>query len=42
VPVLGVAGLEASVGVVALAPLDPETVGPQVVTAAARIAAVLR
>ncbi|MEH1017506.1 helix-turn-helix domain-containing protein [Micromonospora sp. CPCC 206060] len=36
-PVLGVPGLEASVGVVALAPLDAGTVGTQVVTAAEAI-----
>lgn len=40
-PVLGVEGLEASVGVVALAPLDPQTVGPRVVTAAAEVARAL-
>lgn len=40
-PVLGVAGLEASVGVVALAPLDPETVGAQVTAAADAIAQAL-
>jgi DNA-binding IclR family transcriptional regulator len=37
-PVLGVEGLEASVGVVALAPLDAATVGPSVVSAAAAVA----
>lgn len=36
-PVLGVEGLEASVGVVALAPLDIGTVGEQVLAAAAAI-----
>jgi DNA-binding IclR family transcriptional regulator len=36
-PVLGIAGLEASVGVVALAPLDTDTVGPQVVATAAEV-----
>jgi DNA-binding IclR family transcriptional regulator len=41
-PVLGVAGLEASVGVVALGRLDIERVGPRVVRAAAEVAAVLR
>ncbi|MEV0426921.1 helix-turn-helix domain-containing protein [Micromonospora sp. NPDC050495] len=41
-PVLGVAGLEASVGVVALAPLDVATVGPQVNAAAEAVAAALR
>ena len=40
-PVPGVAGLEASVGVVALAPLDVVTVGPQVTAAAAALAAAL-
>ena len=40
-PVLGVDGLEASVGVIALAPLDPEVVGPEVLAAAAALAAVL-
>ncbi|SDY10284.1 IclR helix-turn-helix domain-containing protein [Micromonospora pattaloongensis] len=37
-PVLGVEGLEASVGVVALAPLDVTVVGPQVLAAAAAVA----
>jgi DNA-binding IclR family transcriptional regulator len=37
-PVVGVPGLEASVGVVALSPLRPDQIGPQVVTAAAEIA----
>jgi DNA-binding IclR family transcriptional regulator len=41
-PVRGVPGLRASVGVVSLAPLDPDTVGPQVVAAAAALTAVLR
>jgi predicted polyphosphate/ATP-dependent NAD kinase len=40
-PVLGVPGLEASVGVVALAPLDAAMVGEQVVAAAAAIARAL-
>jgi len=40
-PVLGVDGLEASVGVIALAPLDPEVIGPEVLAAAAALAAVL-
>lgn len=40
-PVLGVPGVEASVGVVALAPLDVATVGRQVVAAAAAVAAAL-
>ncbi|MGC5029153.1 IclR family transcriptional regulator [Micromonospora sp. DT229] len=41
-PVLGVPGLEASVGVVALAPLDTEAVGAQVLAAATAIATALR
>jgi DNA-binding IclR family transcriptional regulator len=41
-PVRGVPGLRASVGVVSLEPLDPDTVGPQVVAAAAALTAVLR
>ncbi len=36
-PVLGVEGLEASVGVIALAPLDASVVGPQVLAAATAI-----
>ncbi|MGN9775960.1 IclR family transcriptional regulator [Micromonospora sp. H33] len=40
-PVLGVPGLEASVGVVSLAPLDTETVGAQVLAAATAIASAL-
>ncbi|MBY8873135.1 helix-turn-helix domain-containing protein [Micromonospora sp. PLK6-60] len=40
-PVLGVPGLEASVGVVALAPLDAEVVGGQVLAAATAIAEAL-
>ena len=40
-PVLGVPGLEASVGVVALAPLDAEVVDAQVLAAAAAIVAAL-
>jgi DNA-binding IclR family transcriptional regulator len=40
-PVLGVEGLEASVGVVALGALDLADVGPQVTTAAAAVAAAL-
>ncbi|WP_229400974.1 IclR family transcriptional regulator [Micromonospora okii] len=40
-PVLGVPGLEASVGVVALTPLDPEVVGEQVLAAARAIATAL-
>lgn len=41
-PVLDVPGLEASVGVVALIRLQPDEVGPLVVAAAAKIAALLR
>lgn len=41
-PVLGVPGLEGSVGVVALAPLDVALVGPQVQAAATAVAATLR
>jgi DNA-binding IclR family transcriptional regulator len=37
-PVLGVDGLEASVGVVALGPLDLSAVGPRVIAAAAAVA----
>jgi DNA-binding IclR family transcriptional regulator len=40
-PVLGVEGLEASVGVVALAPLDVAAIGPRVVAAASAVAAAL-
>jgi DNA-binding IclR family transcriptional regulator len=40
-PVLGVRGLEASVGVVALTPLDLVSVGPRVVAAAAAVARTL-
>ncbi len=40
-PVLGVAGLEASVGVVSIGTLDESTVGPRVVAAAAQVAAAL-
>ena len=40
-PVLGVDGLEASVGVIALAPLDAEVVGPQVISVAAALAEAL-
>jgi DNA-binding IclR family transcriptional regulator len=40
-PVLGVEGLEASVGVVALAPLDINTAGEQVLAAAAAISRAL-
>ncbi|GEP35345.1 transcriptional regulator [Nocardioides szechwanensis] len=41
-PVLGVEGLEASVGIVTLGDLDEEGVGPQVVEVAARVAERLR
>lgn len=41
-PVLGVDGLDASVGVIALAPLDADAVGPQVIAAAQAIALALR
>jgi DNA-binding IclR family transcriptional regulator len=41
-PVRDVPGLEASVGVVALAPLRPEEVGPLVLAAAARVGELLR
>ncbi len=40
-PILGVEGLEASVGVIALSPLDPQIAGPQVLAAAPAIAAAL-
>jgi DNA-binding IclR family transcriptional regulator len=40
-PVLGVEGLEASVGVVALAPLDPTAIGPRVAATAATVAKAL-
>jgi DNA-binding IclR family transcriptional regulator len=40
-PVLGVPGLEASVGVVALAPLDIDTIGPQVLAAARAVTTAL-
>jgi DNA-binding IclR family transcriptional regulator len=40
--VLGIEGLEASVGVIALAPLDLDSVGPQVVEAAKALADALR
>jgi DNA-binding IclR family transcriptional regulator len=40
-PVRDLAAVEASVGVVALRPLDPETVGPAVVAAAAALTAAL-
>jgi DNA-binding IclR family transcriptional regulator len=40
-PVLGIEGLEASVGVIALAPLDLEAVGPQVMEAASALASAL-
>jgi DNA-binding IclR family transcriptional regulator len=41
-PLLGVPGVEASVGVVALGRLDAATVGPRVLIAASEIAAALR
>ncbi|HEU5473234.1 MAG TPA: helix-turn-helix domain-containing protein [Actinophytocola sp.] len=41
-PVRGVTGLRASVGVVTMEPLDADLVGPQVVGAAAAVAAALR
>ncbi|WP_213453869.1 IclR family transcriptional regulator [Rhizomonospora bruguierae] len=41
-PVAGIEGLEASVGVVALAELDPSEAGPAVVAAAETLARVLR
>jgi DNA-binding IclR family transcriptional regulator len=40
-PVLGLEGLEASVGVVAMSPLDPDVIGPQVLTAASAVARAL-
>jgi DNA-binding IclR family transcriptional regulator len=40
-PVLGVPGLEASVGVVALAPLDAQVIGPAVIAAAVATARAL-
>lgn len=40
-PVLGVVGLEASVGIITLGDLDAETVGPLVAEAAAEVAACL-
>jgi DNA-binding IclR family transcriptional regulator len=41
-PVRGVAGLRASVGVVTFEPLDADTIGPQVLKAAAAVATALR
>ena len=41
-PVLGIEGLDASVGVISLAPLDATTVGPQVITAAEALSTALR
>lgn len=41
-PIIGVDGLEASIGVVALAPLPADTVGPEVLAAAEAIAVALR
>ncbi len=38
-PVLGVEGLEASVGIVSLGDFDGPVVGPQVVAAAAQVSA---
>lgn len=40
-PIIGVEDLEASVGVIALAPLDPATAGPAVLAAATAISAAL-
>jgi DNA-binding IclR family transcriptional regulator len=40
-PVLGVEGLEASVGVVALAPLNVAAIGPIVISAAAAVSLAL-
>lgn len=40
-PVLGMTGLEASVGVIALAPLDREVVGPEILSAATALTAAL-
>jgi hypothetical protein len=37
-PVLGIEGLEASVGIVSLGSLDRDVVGPEVVAAAADVA----
>lgn len=42
VAVIGVAGLEASVGVVSMGALDEDVVGPQLLSAAGRIALALR
>ncbi len=39
---LGIEGLEASIGVISLGALDPETVGPQVIVAAEALAEALR
>ena len=41
-PVVGPAGVEASVGVVSMGPLDERRIGPQVVSAAERVARALR
>lgn len=41
-PVIGIEGLEASVGVIAMGPLPADTVGPQVLAAAAALTAALR
>lgn len=40
-PVLGAAGLEASIGLVAMAPFDGDTIGPAVQAAAAELASTL-
>ena len=42
VPLLGVPGLEASVGVVAVSPVDESRVGPLVLRTAAALVEVLR
>ena len=42
VPIVGIAGLEASVGVVSMVSLDARTVGPQVSSAAQAVTAALR
>lgn len=42
VPIVGIAGLEASVGVVSMVPLDVATVGPQVSSAARSVTSALR
>jgi DNA-binding IclR family transcriptional regulator len=40
-PILGIEALEASIGVVSLTPLDPDTSGPRVLAAAREVAAAL-